>query len=204
MITITALNLTNTTRFIKSSWTPSTDRDPALNTYVDLTANRNRITDNLTKDEQALHNLKKRQEILNNQTCWQRLWNGCYGKILVHRRMQPTVNPRASGVQGGGGGERRWHPPPPPPIRIKVFPPKVKSFQNIATYQTKLRSEVPSNPLPPPCTMVGLWICVYVRGLNGAKFYRQLDGDITKQRVTVYIERMFNDGYIDEKTKKYL
>ena len=52
--------------------------------------------------------------------------------------------------------------------------------------------------------MVGLWICVYVRGLNGAKFYRQLDGDITKQRVTVYIERMFNDGYIDEKTKKYL
>ena len=69
MITITALNLTNTTRFIKSSWMPSTDRDPALNTYVDLTANRNRITDNLTKDEQALHNLKKRQEILNNQTC---------------------------------------------------------------------------------------------------------------------------------------
>ena len=40
-----------------------------------------------------------------------------------------------------------------------------------------------------------------------AKFYRQLDGDITdtiQQRVTVYIERMFNDGYIDKKTKKYL
>ena len=75
MITITALNLTNTTRFIKSSWTLSTDRDPALNTYVDatkhdiLTANRNHITNNLTKDEQALRNLKKRQEILNNQTC---------------------------------------------------------------------------------------------------------------------------------------
>ena len=64
-----------------------------------------------------------------------------------------------------------------------------------------------SNPLPPPYTMVGLWIWVYVRGLNGAKFYRQLDGDIidlTQQRVIVYIERMFNDGYIDEKTKKYL
>ena len=109
MITITALNLTNTTCFIKSSWTPSTDRDPALNTYVDaikhdiLTANRNHITDNLTKDEQALRNLKKRQEILNNQTCWQRLWNGCYGKILVHRRMQPTVNPRT--YRRGGGGE---------------------------------------------------------------------------------------------------
>ena len=45
------------------------------------------------------------------------------------------------------------------------------------------------------------------RQLNDAKFYRQLDGDITdtiQQRVTVYIERMFNDGYIDEKTKKYL
>ena len=36
---------------------------------------------------------------------------------------------------------------------------------------------------------------------------RVQDGDITdtiQQRVTVYIERMFNDGYIDEKTKKYL
>ena len=45
------------------------------------------------------------------------------------------------------------------------------------------------------------------RRLNDAKFYRKLDGDITvtiQQRVTVYIERMFNDGYIDEKTKKYL
>ena len=55
--------------------------------------------------------------------------------------------------------------------------------------------------------MVGLWIWVYFQGLNGAKFYRQLDGDIidlTLQRVIVYIERMFNDGYIDEKTKKYL
>ena len=43
------------------------------------------------------------------------------------------------------------------------------------------------------------------RQLNDAKFYRQLDGDITdtiQQRVTVFIERMFNDGYIDEKTKK--
>ena len=37
--------------------------------------------------------------------------------------------------------------------------------------------------------------------LNDAKFYRQLDGDITnttQQRDTVYIERMFNDSYIDE------
>ena len=36
---------------------------------------------------------------------------------------------------------------------------------------------------------------------------RVQDGDITdtiQQCVTVYIERMFNDGYIDEKTKKYL
>ena len=36
---------------------------------------------------------------------------------------------------------------------------------------------------------------------------RVQDGDITntiQQRFTVYIERTFNDGYIDEKTKKYL
>ena len=45
------------------------------------------------------------------------------------------------------------------------------------------------------------------RQLNDAKFYRQLDGGITdtiQPRVTVYIERMFNDSYIDKKTKKYL
>ena len=43
------------------------------------------------------------------------------------------------------------------------------------------------------------------RQLNDAKFYRQLDGDITdtiQQRVTVYIERMFNDGYILTKRLK--
>ena len=36
---------------------------------------------------------------------------------------------------------------------------------------------------------------------------RVQDGDITntiQQRFMVYIERTFNDGYIDEKTKKYL
>ena len=36
---------------------------------------------------------------------------------------------------------------------------------------------------------------------------RVQDGDISdtiQQRFTVYIERMFNDGYIDEKTKTYL
>ena len=39
------------------------------------------------------------------------------------------------------------------------------------------------------------------RQVNDAKFYRQPDGDITdtiQQRVTVYIERLFNDGYVDE------
>ena len=55
----------------KSSWTSPTDRDRALNTYVDaikhdiLTVNRNHITGNLTKDErQALRNLKRRQDII--------------------------------------------------------------------------------------------------------------------------------------------
>ena len=45
------------------------------------------------------------------------------------------------------------------------------------------------------------------RQLNDTKFYRQLDGDITdtiQPRVTVDIERMFNDSYINKKTKKYL
>ena len=50
-----------------------------------------------------------------------------------------------------------------------------------------------------------VWLDECNRQLNDAKFYRQLDGNITdtiQQRVTVYIERMFNDSYIDEKTKK--
>ena len=48
---------TPSTHQFSSSWKPPTDRDPALNTYVDaikhdiLTVNRNHITDNLTKDE---------------------------------------------------------------------------------------------------------------------------------------------------------
>ena len=42
--------------------------------------------------------------------------------------------------------------------KIKRFPLKVKSFQNTATYR-KLREGVPSTP-PPPCTTVGVWICL--------------------------------------------
>ena len=120
-------------------WTPPTDRDPALNTYVDtikhdiLTVNRNHITDNLTKDErQTLRDLKKRQDII--------------------------IKPADKG-SGTVVMDKSWY------------------------------------------------IDECNRQLNDAKFYRQLDGDITdtiQQRVTVYIERMFNDGYIDEKTKKYL
>ena len=55
----------------KSSWTPTSDRDSALNAYIDaiksniITSNLNRITDNLTPHErQALRNLKKRQDII--------------------------------------------------------------------------------------------------------------------------------------------
>ena len=76
-------------------------------------------------------------------------------------------------------GDHCWwsHRPPEsqPPLnishlvkKIKGFPPKVKSFQNTATYQ-KLRGGVPSTlppPPPTPCTTVGVWIWVYVRGLS--------------------------------------
>ena len=48
---------------------------------------------------------------------------------------------------------------------MKGFPLKVKSFRNTATYQ-KLRGGVPSTPPLPPCTTVGVWIYVYVRGLS--------------------------------------
>ena len=123
----------------KTSWTPPTDRDSALNTYVGaikhdiLTINRNRITDNLTKDErQALRSLKERRDII--------------------------IKPADKG-SGTVVMDKSWY------------------------------------------------IDECNRQLNDAKFYRQLDGDITdtiQQRVTVYIERMFNDGYIDKKTEKYL
>ena len=45
------------------------------------------------------------------------------------------------------------------------------------------------------------------RQLNDVKFYRKQDEDITnqiQQRVTIYVQRMLKDGYIDEKTKQYL
>ena len=62
----------------------------------------------------------------------------------------------------------------PPPLKyvphivkkIKGFPLKVKSFRNTATYQ-KLQGGVTSTP---PCTRVGVWIWVYVRGLKDHKF----------------------------------
>ena len=57
----------------KSSWTPPSDRDSALNAYIGaiksdiITSNLNHITDNLTQHErQALRNLKKRQDIIIN------------------------------------------------------------------------------------------------------------------------------------------
>ena len=43
--------------------------------------------------------------------------------------------------------------------------------------------------------------------LNDVKFYRKQDEDITnqiQQRVTIYVQHMLKDGYIDEKTKQYL
>ena len=117
----------------KSSWTPPTDRDPWLNTYVEaikhdiLTVNRNHIAENLTKDERrALRNLRKRQDII--------------------------IKPAEKGL-GTVVMDKSWY----------------KDECN--------------------------------RQLNDAKFYRQLDGDITnttQQRDTVYIERMFNGSYIDE------
>ena len=45
------------------------------------------------------------------------------------------------------------------------------------------------------------------RQLNDSKFYRRLNEDITvdiQKRVTVYVNRMYTDDLIDEKTKQYL
>ena len=65
------------------------------------------------------------------------------------------------------GLPRRHHPQNIPHLvkKIKGFPLNVKSFQNTATYR-KLRGGVPSTPPPPPCTTVGVWICLYVRWLT--------------------------------------
>ena len=46
--------------------------------------------------------------------------------------------------------------------KIKCFPLKVKSFRNAETHR-KLRGGVSSTL---PCPTVGVWICVYVRGLS--------------------------------------
>ena len=51
------------------------------------------------------------------------------------------------------------------------------------------------------------YIDEYNRQLNDVKFYRKQDEDMTKQiqqRVSIYVQRMLKDGYIDEKMKQYL
>ena len=54
--------------------------------------------------------------------------------------------------------------------KIEGFPLKLKSFQKTATYQ-KLRGGVSFTHLPPfTCTTVGVWICMYVRGLSKTVF----------------------------------
>ena len=73
----------------------------------------------------------------------------------------------------GQDGDHCWwrHRPPAAPLpknipqlvkKIKGFRLKVKSFRNTAT-DKKLRGGVPSTLSPPPT--VGVWLCVYVRGL---------------------------------------
>ena len=73
---------------------------------------------------------------------------------------------------GGQDGDHCWwrhrRPAVPQPMKYtsscqedQRLSTKVKLFQNTATYQ-KLRGGVPSTH--PPCTTVGVWICVYVRG----------------------------------------
>ena len=50
--------------------------------------------------------------------------------------------------------------------KIRGFPLKVKLFQNTATYPNSWEGlHPPPPPRPPPCTSVGVWICVYIRGL---------------------------------------
>ena len=64
--------------------------------------------------------------------------------------------------------------------KIKGFPLKAKSFRNTANgknFGQGFRQPPPSNP----CTTVGVWICVYVRGLNGDKGHSNL-GYITSYK----------------------
>ena len=77
---------------------------------------------------------------------------------------------------GHQDGDHVWwrHRPPaaPPPMniahlveKVKGFPLKAKSFRNIATYQKPKGGGGSIDP-PPPCTTVGVWLCVYARGLK--------------------------------------
>ena len=72
------------------------------------------------------------------------------------------------------GLQQRHHPWNIPHLvkKIKGFPLKVKLFQNTAT-RIKNSGEGfhPPYPPPPPCTTVGVRICVYVRGLKRENSY---------------------------------
>ena len=91
------------------------------------------------------------------------VYSYCFYLNLIFDKIQ-------DGCQDGYHVWWRHRPPAaPPPIKytsscrekIKGFPLKAKSFQDIAMYQ-KLKG---GSINPPPCTTVGLWLCVYVRGL---------------------------------------
>ena len=93
------------------------------------------------------------------------VYSYCFWLNLIFDKIQ-------DGCQDGDHVWRRHRPPiAPPPIKytsscrknIKGFPLKAKSFRNTAMYQ-KLKDGF-NQPPPPPCTTVGVWLCVYVRRL---------------------------------------
>ena len=109
-------------------------------------------------------------------TCWaQKINSHCFTWFLFLDKIQ----------DGGQDGNHLWwrHRPPaaPPPIKytlscredlllkIKGFQRKAKivsKYCNISKTQGGSINRPPAPPPSPPCTMVGLWLCVYVRGLK--------------------------------------
>ncbi|XP_068696962.1 uncharacterized protein [Montipora foliosa] len=94
----------------------------------------------------------------------------------------------------------------PKPIRDNLT-----TSERQAIHQLKQRQDIVIKPADKGSGTVIMDKTWYIdecnRQLNDSKFYRRLNEDITvdiQKRVTVYVNRMYTDDLIDEKTKQYL
>ena len=99
----------------------------------------------------------------------------CYAQKSIKSRCHYLISNYWENSSGGQDGDHFWW-------RLKGFPLKAKSLRNTATYQILIK--LPSNP---PCATVGVWLCVYVRGLSLARAIQPLILRVTEKEEVDFV-----------------